>query len=1281
MPVIGNNVHTLLDGLSDFWTRFWADFDELKAFYHGSELLMAQAYLDMLSSFLNISVVETPLFNKENFKLVTAREDNIIFREGQNPLDDRYVLDLGEAVVKADVLQNKVANPTASLERMEGYDLDADAFELQFYVDPSGDPLREVSTTLVGSVTAYGAVLTQFSVSDDSKPFANAKAGYWLQLANSGSGNNFTYFIERVISDNAVALLGSLTTPDANNGALEGVVLNTEFLPVDGFAQRRTSVLTGGSFDDAIRRAALERDSWFAPLPVGMNVKKGDTLRVLDREALPTVPYDYDIALVRNSKIYLNANDPLEVDASNVDYVILRTPWDTEVEEEQILFAAETIRPPKNNSDGVITTVAGQIRFTSAAAAFTGTDKGRYITLGNGGALTWTADLDSEGRLSWTGGPITNPMARAFTGSRLTVGATTYTIAELINATDCFLVGSEFEPQTGLTITLQGILNDGTYRIGDVISATDVILDLDPCTPDSNNGSLTWNIHDGYRADLQHTRLVKDTFVLRSTVGNMYTGGLRAPIKNVDYCLDLEKGQVIQIGRLAGTWGTNILTRPNVDYEWLKELPAPTVIMDNAIPGNAADSIDAANRIITFDQTNVETALSATGGFSSLFHAGLRLRISSSSDPLNNRDYTIQYVIDTNIVKVLESPNSSVVENFMNGTTDGVYAPTLRGLTGTLDQDDTSVLVTEVAMWAPDVHVDKFHLYNNYGYLLNRFQASSESYRNFIRGVFQLYVLGPALERIEAALNVIAGYPVIRDEGEQLVEYDTSNPNENVVITVRPNADQGEYRFPKTVPIRNDIVSYVPGVSNTITFETVEPLTELFVVTDYVQDPTWWENIVIPPTLMPKESTNRRTTFPTLYENVIGAPDNPKIGDPGLFIGADDEGVVPAYGDAYPAKRRKLANVMMNTWLKYHMFYVRFDSVVNTLVTPEFLNDLRELIIIAKPGWKILYIEPASDFLDVLRITESDLQIQTTVQLLDSMRLGDQGLTLQSSSWAIGDVFRHNAAVLSAPLFVADGISVPPPVVLASNINAKRLKGPVVTPFPQEYVDYDFDYKTGTITPTTVWPAGTYTMEYASVTFTPFASKNPAVGDTDQIIGGNDPKKPFVTREFDVGGIIAVGAAKAFYASMLFSAIHVGQDITFYNTDVAGRHTIRAVTSDGGAILANPGLPVTSGIIWSFPSDEPSDGQLSEEAPGEWHFVSPQGMFRPEHVGRYVRIFNPTNPENAGPHRIDTWVSMAEIVLVNPTPSFVTETTLHWQLQHGPGETDFLERPLEIRVY
>lgn len=77
----------------------------------------------------------------------------------------------------------------------------------------------------------------------------------------------------------------------------------------------------------------------------------------------------------------------------------------------------------------------------------------------------------------------------------------------------------------------------------------------------------------------------------------------------------------------------------------------------------------------------------------------------------------------------------------------------------------------EMPLWGVDVLVDRDALYNNFGYLLGFRKATSEAYRAFLRGVAQIFLLGPTLSRFESALNVMAGYPVIRDTGEVLTGY------------------------------------------------------------------------------------------------------------------------------------------------------------------------------------------------------------------------------------------------------------------------------------------------------------------------------------------------------------------------------------------------------------------------------------------------------------------------------------------------------------------------------
>lgn len=91
--------------------------------------------------------------------------------------------------------------------------------------------------------------------------------------------------------------------------------------------------------------------------------------------------------------------------------------------------------------------------------------------------------------------------------------------------------------------------------------------------------------------------------------------------------------------------------------------------------------------------------------------------------------------------------------------------------TGVIDRAATTYTVDEIAYWGANVRVDDYTLYQNFGYLCGTKQRSSEAYRAFILGVMQLYMRGPALERIESALSVIAGLEVIRQDGEVLTGY------------------------------------------------------------------------------------------------------------------------------------------------------------------------------------------------------------------------------------------------------------------------------------------------------------------------------------------------------------------------------------------------------------------------------------------------------------------------------------------------------------------------------
>lgn len=97
---------------------------------------------------------------------------------------------------------------------------------------------------------------------------------------------------------------------------------------------------------------------------------------------------------------------------------------------------------------------------------------------------------------------------------------------------------------------------------------------------------------------------------------------------------------------------------------------------------------------------------------------------------------------------------------------DARYAPYVDPL-----KFDATRTLREIAMWGADALVDTDKLYENFGYLLDRPHATSEAYRSFLQAVSRLFLMGPTFERVESALNTVAGLPVVRNEGEILTGY------------------------------------------------------------------------------------------------------------------------------------------------------------------------------------------------------------------------------------------------------------------------------------------------------------------------------------------------------------------------------------------------------------------------------------------------------------------------------------------------------------------------------
>ena len=194
---------------------------------------------------------------------------------------------------------------------------------------------------------------------------------------------------------------------------------------------------------------------------------------------------------------------------------------------------------------------------------------------------------------------------------------------------------------------------------------------------------------------------------------------------------------------------------------------------------------------------------------------------------------------------VIHSPVHSVsdteirLSDYMPGLEDselvsysvGTAAPTFDDIipvrtTGVLSEEDIDVTLT--TLWMPDASKDYYSLHDLYGFSFSpERELSTESYRAYVTGLWNLYVNGPSPENLESALNISAGMPVVIESEETILEYDSRDPSEKRVVT-----DFHTHKFLGNATIRADVIA----AAETVNGEVRGNLLTLFTDTIYLQN-------------------------------------------------------------------------------------------------------------------------------------------------------------------------------------------------------------------------------------------------------------------------------------------------------------------------------------------------------------------------------------------------------------------------------------------------------------
>lgn len=1159
MANYNDNIQGFIEGLSDFWLLYFKEIDQLKVLYQGAEFLVGQSYLDMLSLLLNNSAQDCPLFNKELFKLLQIRETDIKFLQKGNPESDRYVYTLPDGLVDVPALHNKILNVTDALTKGLNYSVNSEDLTLEFPFDPLNAYLQETFGSNDSEFTLRTRRLSTQSFSVQLNDNGTTPVAFTLNatetlltISYDGPANTGTTQARDIVGIINIHplykdwVLAELTTPNGGLGSPAGTGIvpfkRVSINPLDNYASRTLNVDFGGKL------TAGRVSDW-----VSLGVQKGDIIRFIAGPQFSS-ERELTVSLVRSDALYTNPDMLLSdyVSTGELAFSILREPYNNQSVGEPIPNTGATTQ---SGVDGVIT--ASSRIFSAASAVFSPLHVGELLEI-NGfynigyvrilNVLTTTTveiastNLINEITVGW--GLLTSMSPSVI----LTDGALSLNPDGTISFTTSVSVFLVTNPVIGTVIRIYRASVVEQYRVTSRISDTEVI--INSTTAVAGTG-LTW----GWARYIPSATTVAWDYIKEGTVTISGRNAIseQALVEGVDYVIDSDLAQI----RPLTVWRTDVNLTTTYDYRI------------NVQPINVSIQ-SGSDGTLTYGTPSTFSA--PTASFNA-YDIGHSLDISDSSispTETNNGKYIIASIVNATTVTLKSDRQVKTTPDSNNGAL--IWE---EQRLATLSVNESSAQVYETAFWAPDVLVDRYHLYNTFGYLINRFDASSEEYRALIRGIFQLFMLGPTLERFESAVNTVAGIPVVRDNGEILLRYDSNalqqnsdgylsastntfvaasavftNEHVSAQIYVRTGTNNNKlfkivrivsptevelatvpvsegpvewelmtgtehnivtskrtYSFPRTIPLRTDITN--PANVGLLILNAFEVLTTVFTVTDYVETPQWWARVQIPEELWSNEDAARRQATPALVENVIDPSDDGRVGDPGFLIGADSLGFTPPSsvkyvaptadgvleGDyAYPFSnnvyfnstvnnvftpadigdvlvtdgkryriieqisssrvklevfervynasslnwsietqpivlRNKAAFVVLDTWLKYHLFSVSFDPSFLGQVSPTLIPDLNELVFVVKPTYTYLILSPSSLFKELVKLTESfEYSLSATA--------GDQGNVIASntnplligSGWRIGDWFRYieNTSSFATPTAsVPDVLGVP----------------------------------------------------------------------------------------------------------------------------------------------------------------------------------------------------------------------------------------------------------------
>ena len=314
---------------------------------------------------------------------------------------------------------------------------------------------------------------------------------------------------------------------------------------------------------------------------------------------------------------------------------------------------------------------------------------------------------------------------------------------------------------------------------------------------------------------------------------------------------------------------------------------------------------------------------------------------------------------------------------------------------------------TIISLWAPEASIDKEYVYEQYGRMLDIYEPSSESYKAFIQGIWFYYMNGPTINRITSAMNIIGGYPLASEDGEIVLSIRSIDGTNYIKTTVT------NYEIPSDVGL-------VVEVGDTLS--AFQFLTDAYTVTDYIDDPNWFDHIIVPIEVIPGLDTfNRTTNARSPHPIFIGYPI--VIGTPGWIIGA---GGLPNF-----------MWLFFNGVLKYNIFYVTYNALASRFVRSN--EDLQDIVLSGKPAFDLAMVVPYVPIEDTVEeMSEDGIYIDGEFDLetvFDTPNDAVEDLAFDIDFEVFDETYgKYIVAFGSTPTIIGSGVIGEPGVRLASNV-------------------------------------------------------------------------------------------------------------------------------------------------------------------------------------------------------------------------------------------------------